>query len=133
MKSHIFLLVGIFLLSKASAQVQINDTRFGSFNVQVRYLPIVTSEIVRPQYKCLGTLISLRHVLTAASCVSNLVMNRILLSVGSTAMLNDGDDSVGTTVTEIYLHPDYVEGKPLQGNVAVMRVSKREIGKFLTS
>jgi Trypsin len=116
-----FILIFVCFVIQSSAQIPVNDTHFGSFNVQVRYFS--SSENSRAEFQCLGCLISLKHVLTAASCVSSLVINRVLLNVGSTALLGDGDDSVAKTLIAIDCHPEFKEGQPLKANIAVLTVS----------
>jgi Trypsin len=122
MNYRTFVLIFVcFLIQSSSAQIPVNDTRFGSFNVQIRYYSSLENS--RAEFQCLGSLISLKHVLTAASCVSSLVVNRFLLNVGSTALLGDGDDSVAKTLIAIDCHPEFKEGQPLKANIAVLTVS----------
>lgn len=118
---HLTFLVIFALAHQSTAQVPVNDTRFGSFNVQFRYF--LYSENVRPVFKGLGTLITLRHVLTAASLVSDLPVNRFVVNVGSTALPGTVDDSEGTTLIEIDIHPDFKNDNNLNANVAVAKVS----------
>ena len=89
-------------------------------------MPGTASENVRAEFRCLGTLISFNHVLTLASCVSGLAVDKIVVNVGSTALLGEGDNSVIGTLAEIDIHPDFVQGQPLKGNIAILTVSLKQ-------
>jgi hypothetical protein len=110
MKSNLLVALLILLLQYSNAQNLVNNTKLGSFNVQIRYFTSVENQ--RPQIKCLGSLITLKHVLTAASCV-NLPANQYFVNVGSTAFMGIGDDSVTNTVAEVMIHPGFEEEKVL--------------------
>ncbi|KAL9894487.1 venom peptide isomerase heavy chain isoform 2-T3 [Glossina fuscipes fuscipes] len=84
--------------------------------VKLAYLNI-TSRTIR--YRCMGTIVSDEHVLTAAHCVENLVddLRLIYVRVGNETSYTD------VRIVETLIHPNYNE--PLFNNdVALLKLSK---------
>ena len=75
--------------------------------------------------ECGGSLISDKHVLTSASCVSS--DNTYYVHLGDTILGNDKDVSFNRTVlvTNKYLHPDYVNESPYNvNNIAILEMAE---------
>lgn len=108
-----------------SVQVPLNDPSGSSFNVQVRHY-LSPRDTGSAEFKCIGTIITLRHVLTVASCVWNKTFDDIILMVGSTLLDWRIDNSQLHDVNKIEIHPNYTNGQPMVANVAVLTVSLKK-------
>uniref|UniRef100_A0A1A9ZT31 CLIP domain-containing serine protease n=1 Tax=Glossina pallidipes TaxID=7398 RepID=A0A1A9ZT31_GLOPL len=92
-----------------------NENSLYPWIVRLAYLNI-TSRTVR--YRCMGTIVSDEHVLTAAHCVENLVhdLRLIYVRVGNETSYTD------VQIVEALIHPNYNE--PLFNNdVALLKLS----------
>ncbi|XP_061395664.1 CLIP domain-containing serine protease B4 [Musca vetustissima] len=90
--------------------------------VRLAYLN-TTSRTVR--HRCLGTIISRQHILTAAHCVDNLVRDLRLIY----ARVGDDTNFQDFKIIETTIHPDYND--PLFNNdVALVRLAKTHNSKI---
>jgi secreted trypsin-like serine protease len=125
-----FILFAVYLafplVSSNLLNIDINDQNVRTFNVQVR--EYTSSRIISAaQFRCMGTLISFRHVLTAASCVWAIEPEDFLLMIGTTSLDRTQDSFVELWhLSKIEVHPDYVHGNALNANLAVLTVGEVE-------
>lgn len=111
------------ILGQNSVPIPIHDPIVSSFNVQVRQY--TESRIISAaQFRCMGTIITRRHVLTAAICVMNVSPRDILLILGSTSFDRLQDSNARLQHVEgTNVHIDFLNGQALNGNIAILQVN----------
>lgn len=77
------------------------------------------------KFRCAGSLVSKKHVITAAHCVTEvggrkLDKDNFIIVLGKSNIKRWAQGSVLQNVNEIFVHPDYKE--PSNGDIAVMRM-----------
>lgn len=79
------------------------------------------SQLKETEFQCTGVVISLSHVLTAASCVKDLSPSELLIVVGSLDrfLLNNGSIH---EVKKVSVHSNYTD-KRLMNNIALIEVT----------
>ncbi|GAU88154.1 hypothetical protein RvY_00902 [Ramazzottius varieornatus] len=73
-------------------------------------------------FKCGGTLLNSRHVLTVAHCVQKSAPSSLLIRLGDTNLRSsdDNEDLIDVKVSRILIHPGYTGQSPFQNNLAVL-------------
>ena len=67
-------------------------------------------------FKCGGTLLNNRHVLTVAHCVQKSQPSALLVRLGDTNLRSsdDNEDLIDVKVSEVTVHPDFTGQSPFQ-------------------
>jgi secreted trypsin-like serine protease len=124
MSLKVFAVLSLIALGSAQTTVNIplNDPETGSFNVQIRHYD-QPFELGSSQFKCIGSVISLKCVLTAASCVIEKQASEVVIVVGSTTLDWNNDNGEVQLIEKIAVHPNYNKEQPLVANLAILFVS----------
>ena len=125
MEKKIFALMLLALASQVIAQnseaVPENDLS-AQFIVQIRRFvpPAAVSTAV---FQCVGTLINLRHIVTAAACVNNTMAENIVVALGRVNVEWTGVEGTFHRVERVTDHPSFNADNQRSNNVAVLRVN----------
>lgn len=120
MKLSCSLAAVILVASELACSQEFAESEATRFIASIRKRP-VGHNVYETDFLCVGVLISLTHVLTAATCVRYLATAELVVLVGSLEMNSIGDGS-SHVVEEIIIHPDF-NAQRHKDNIALLKVS----------
>lgn len=123
MKILVFVLLALVTQSFAQTSESVNENDPSRlFTVQIRQF-VAPVPWGQAQFACVGTLLSLRHVLTSASCLQNFNAANLLVVHGTVNSTWVNGSAPHELVETVERHPNFSAANDMLNNIAILTVS----------